>query len=289
MFCCGAEELKLWAHVPPASIIDEVSVWVEQQSTVMPDENNTESGDGCFGAIRRAADRVKAYWETEQEDPHRNSDGLIIPSSRLFRLLLIVYKIILVVTAILLAVTVIGLIHVATSDEEDEMTAQAGNDWNIMNEISRKIGLLRPYLKYVIAIVVMLTIHNMVGWMGMRTMRLRYLNLDLNMRYFFIILWFIYVISHPITGGSGIVKRSTHKRTTPDEHYVPFVCQAMVMSVIYTIIWKIKMANDSHDPTPAPAAGNARDHDLEQRYWDLGQGTAIPEGSRFTEEGRAGK
>lgn len=120
----------------------------------------------------------------------RNKDGLVIPSTKLFGILVAIYKIILIITWIFIVLAIIGLVLfyvVINSLDEKQMRDLEARD----PKARENIALMKRLMPTLVMAIVVTTIHNIIAWIGIKTFRMRYLNIDFWLQCFFLGLWFV--------------------------------------------------------------------------------------------------
>ena len=190
----------------------------------MPDDHNNE--DPCFRAVRQAVTSVKAYLgkSPEQVDPHKNNDGLTIPSTRLFGILIAIKKTILILNSILIGVCIIALILFQVGSDTLEKIELKNEDQEAKWE--RMIAMFRLLMPVVIVVIALSAMHNIIAWIGITTLRLRYLHIDFWCQCFFRGFWVALMLKVEPYSAFGIL-----------------IAEVFVVGITNGIIRQIKNAN----------------------------------------------
>ena len=155
----------------------------------------------------------------------RNSDGLLIPSTKLFGILLAIYKIIVILTSILIVVAIIVLIIFQVGADTLEKAEMKKEE---KEKLEQNIALLHRLMPVLITGIVFSAIHNVIAWIAIKTLRLKYLKMDLYLQIFFLVVWFVAMLQ---------VEQYSDALTA-------LIAELVEIGLVYGIIREIRLANN---------------------------------------------
>lgn len=153
----------------------------------------------------------------------RNKDGLLIPTTKSFGILVTIYKIVVILTFISLILLVVGMIIL---DSLVKRTEEGNPDED--SEAGKIVTLIRSLMPTLITVVILNAIHSLVAWTGIKTLRIRFMVSDFLIQVFFSGIW----SGTMFLGQPGI------------SMFACLIVQVLKAVLIFTIIWEMRNANN---------------------------------------------
>lgn len=142
---------------------------------------------------------------TVQPSFSQRADGLRLPTSRSFGIMVGIYKVILSLSTVLLCLSVAGLAYVCilinygetlddhgqTSDGYPTMAVLAQDDTAAIRQI-------KELLPFVVSILMFYVVDVTIGWIAAVTLRMRYLKIDLCLQIFVLLMGIMGAVMSPV-------------------------------------------------------------------------------------------